>query len=95
MERTVYDFLNFLRDVGGLNGILVILGSYLISKLSTSITNAYFVSAMFKQRINQNITHSNVTDSNIKNELEKNFRNREEIPFYNIFETIYTFCFSR
>jgi hypothetical protein len=91
VERTVYDFLNFLRDVGGLNGILV----NLISKLSTSITNAYFVSAMFKQRINQNITHSNVTDSNIKNELEKNFRNREEIPFYNIFETIYTFCFSR
>jgi hypothetical protein len=50
IERSVYDFLNLLRDVGGLNGILVIIGSFLISKIASEVSSAYFVSALYKQQ---------------------------------------------
>ena len=48
VERSVYDFLNLLRDVGGLNGILVIIGTFFISRLANDISSYYFVSSLYK-----------------------------------------------
>jgi hypothetical protein len=49
VERSVYDFLNFLRDVGGLNGILVIFGSHLISFIAKRVSETYKVSTFYDE----------------------------------------------
>lgn len=93
VERSVYDFLNFLRDVGGLNGILVIFGSFLISKIANQVTGAYFLSSMFKQT-KADIEHPKITKENIREEIERNFDNRKDFQFRNVCQTIF-FCIKK
>lgn len=48
--RSVYDILNFLGDVGGLQGILGDFGGYLVSSAASFVGVGYFVSSMFYTR---------------------------------------------
>lgn len=50
MKRTTYDFLNFLGDVGGLDGFLVIVFYYLTAYAQEWNLSSYFSAEMFKKR---------------------------------------------
>jgi hypothetical protein len=53
LERSTYDFLNFLGDVGGLDGVLVIVFFYLTMPAQTWNLQGHIAAGTFKQRKNE------------------------------------------
>ena len=47
LTRTTYDFLNFLGDVGGLEGILLIIGGIIMPYISSFVSMGFFMSNTF------------------------------------------------
>lgn len=50
VTRSVYDALNFLGDVGGLEGILTQIGGVLVSWAASFVGTGYFMSSLFYTR---------------------------------------------
>ena len=50
MDRTTYDFLNFLGDIGGLQGILISIFTVLVPIYSSFIANYFYISKMYSQK---------------------------------------------
>jgi len=65
VSRSVYDVLNFLGDVGGLEGILTQIGALLVSSAATFVGVGYFIQSLFYTRTSPNpsITHEDEESS--------------------------------
>jgi len=50
VTRSVYDVLNFLGDVGGLEGILTQIGGFLVSWAASFVGTGYFMTSLFYTR---------------------------------------------
>ena len=50
VTRSVYDALNFLGDVGGLEGILTQIGGFLVSWAASFVGTGYFMTSLFYTR---------------------------------------------
>lgn len=54
ITRSVYDALNFLGDVGGLEGILTQIGGWLVSWAASFVGTGYFMTSLFYTRQSRN-----------------------------------------
>jgi len=50
INRSVYDALNFLGDVGGLQGILTKFGGFLVSWAASFVSTGYLMNSLFYTR---------------------------------------------
>jgi hypothetical protein len=47
IQRSVYDFLNFLGDVGGLDGIMLLLGALLVSFVTGFFQTSFYMAGLY------------------------------------------------
>jgi len=91
MDRTTYDFLNYLGDIGGLQGILISICSVLVPYYSSFMANCFFISKLYVQNKVSNLKKP----SGVSSKMIADFKNRTPIKNPDLIMLLFGCCFNR
>ena len=91
-NRETYDLLAFLGDVGGLEGIIIIMGSVLIGSLTSLNLSLHLMPSLFYERGHlkpSKIKQSDYDPNNIRKNIHRNFARRKRLVSPGLLKAIF------